>query len=128
MLLPVQWDDWSEAVRSGEIMSRVRIGFKVDAFRGYGGNVLAVIFPAVIPGTIGPSLVTTLIESEKTLLAAGVPSFYALVVAEPKRGIAQALATVRYLIDPKWRRLKREFRARFGNASLITPEEDAFRT
>jgi SAM-dependent methyltransferase len=128
MLLPVQWDDWSEAVRSGEILSRVRIGFRVDALRGYGGNVLAVIFPAVIPGTIAPSIVTTLIESERTLLAAGVPSFYALVVAEPKRGIAQALAAARYWIDPKFRRIKREFRARFGNGSLITPEEDVFRT
>lgn len=110
MLMPIQWDDLSEAMRSGEIVSRIRIGFRIDAFRGYGGNVLSVIFPSVIPGSLEPSLVSALIESEKALLAGGVPPFYALIVARPKRGIAWALAAARYLIDPKLGRIVRMLR------------------
>ncbi len=127
MLMPVQWDDLSEAVRSGEIVSRVRIGFRIRAFRGYGGNILAVFFPAMIPGKYGPPVVETLIESERSILAAGVPSFYALVVAEPKRGIAGAWASLRYLTDPKLRRIARELRVRLGSGRIAAPEEDAFR-
>jgi SAM-dependent methyltransferase len=127
MLMPVQWDDWTEAVRSGEILSRVRVGFHIRALRGYGGNVLAVLFPAMIPGTFESAIVQTLIEAEKAILTAGVPPFYSLVIAEPKRGMAGAFATLRYLVDPKLRRITREFRARFGSGRLVAPEEDIFR-
>jgi len=44
---PVQHEDPSEAIRSGDILSRIFIGFDVDEFRGYGGNLLAMLFPVL---------------------------------------------------------------------------------
>jgi SAM-dependent methyltransferase len=122
MGLPVQWDDASEAVRSGEIESRIRAGFDVEHFQGYGGNVLAVMFPSTVAGSLTPELVETLIETEKRVLAGGAPSFYALIAARPKRGLAGLLATLRYLADPKLRRVQRQLLGR-----LSAPEEDRFR-
>jgi len=127
LLLPVQWDDPSEALRSGEILSRLRIGFEIRDIRGYGGNVLAVLFPAILPGRVPPALVDALIGSERELLAGGAPHFYAVVVAKPKRGIASGLAWIRYLIDPKYRRIRRELRLRFGSGRRYEAEEDVFR-
>src|SRR6185436_8556715 len=43
--LPVQPDDPSEAIRSGEILEQLTLGFRVEAVRGYGGNLLSIIYP-----------------------------------------------------------------------------------
>src|SRR6185369_5675070 len=43
--VPVQPDDPSEAIRSAEIMEQLRIGFRVQAMRGYGGNLISVLVP-----------------------------------------------------------------------------------
>jgi SAM-dependent methyltransferase len=122
MGLPVQWDDASEAVRSGEIESRIRVGFRIEHSRGYGGNLLAVMFPSTVAGSLTPELVENLIEAEKQVLAGGAPPFYALMVARPRRGLAGALAALRYLADPKLRRIQRRLLGR-----LSAPEEERFR-
>ena len=127
LLVPVQWDDWTEALRSGEILSRLHIGFRIDAFAGYGGNLLGILFPQMIPGKVPESLVTRLIEAEKALLASGAPHFHAIMVAKPKRGTAALAATARYLIEPKIRRIRRELRLRYGTKLRYEPEEDVFR-
>ena len=126
LLLPVQWDDWSEAVRSGEIVSRLRIGFRIDAFAGYGGNLLGIFFPQMKPGRVPEWLVAKLIEAERALLDSGAPHFHALIVAEPKRGAAALAAAARYAVEPKARRIRRELRVRRGKPRA-EPEEDVFR-
>jgi len=122
MGLPVQWDDPTEAVRSGEMESRIRVGFEIEHFQGYGGNVLAVMFPSTKAGSLSPAIVRSLIEAEKQVIAGGAPHYYALIVARPKRGVAGALARLRYLADPKLRRIQRQILGR-----LSAPEEDRFR-
>lgn len=119
--LPIQDDDPSEAIRSSEILPQLRIGFEIDALRGYGGNILSVLFPLLRAPS--DELVRQLIEAEREVLRAGEPSFYALIVARPKRGVAAivasaryrgvsaAIAGVRYFVGPKLARLRRRARA-----------------
>lgn len=126
MPLPIQWDDLSEAVRSGEILSRLKVGFRIRDFRGYGGNVLAVFFPAMRPG-IPPAIVASLLNAEKSLLAAGAQPFYAVMILEPKRGLARALAELRYLVEPKSRRVAWELARRRKEPRIYAAEEDRFR-
>jgi len=101
--LPIQQDDPSEAVRSGEIEPLLRVGFDVLARRPYGGTLLAVLLPnmklsevdAVLPYCIG---------CERALLAAGMPSYYAVIVARPKRRLRKTLALIRYAARASRRR------------------------
>lgn len=92
--LPIQADDPSEAIRSGEIMDRLRIGFDVKAVRGYGGNLLSVLYPSV-DFERAPGGIERVIEEEKRILEGGAAPFYAVVVARPKLGAegARALST-----------------------------------
>lgn len=107
--LPVQYDDLSEATRSAEIISRVKIAFEVTEMRSYGGNILAVLYAGLNLNTAPDEWVRTMIRAEETLLASGEPPFYALVVARPKRGLAtKAYARVRYFFEPKVKRVMRE--------------------
>ena len=109
---PVVLQDPSEAFRSSEIVPQLRIGFDVVAFRGYGGNLLAPIVPAVDWNLAPPGLLERLIESERDLLASGAAPFHALIVARPKRRTAKLLASWRYFTEPKLKRIGREVRAR----------------
>ncbi|HEV2721181.1 MAG TPA: class I SAM-dependent methyltransferase [Thermoanaerobaculia bacterium] len=99
MPMPVQWDDPSEAVRSSEIVRRLRVGFHIDHFRGYGGNILAVLFPAL--SRVDPPLLHELLEHEKAAIAAGEPHFHAVIVAHPAAGLRRAIARARYFVEPK---------------------------
>ena len=111
--LPVQYDDESEAIRSNEIMSRLRIGFDIEAFRGYGGNVMAVMFPNLRPEKISDEAVDVMIRSERALLKAGDPHFHAVIVARPRESIlSRSFSTLRYIAEPKLRRVAREIAAR----------------
>lgn len=111
--LPVEYDDPSEAVRSAEIVDQLRIGFDVQAFRGYGGNVLSVVFPQLVPAEISDAMLAGLIETEKRWLQQGDPHFHAIVVATPKRSAAARLAArLRYTVEPKLRRAAREISGR----------------
>jgi SAM-dependent methyltransferase len=121
--LPVQWDDLSEAVRSGEILSRLRIGFTIEHERGYGGNILAVLYPGLVPGQVSEQVEASLINAEQRLLSSGAPHYYAVVTARPKRGIRGAAAAVQYFLSPKLRRIQRELIGLIGGDRTQVPEE-----
>jgi hypothetical protein len=112
MPFPVQWDDPSEAVRSAEIVPQLRVGFSIDALRGYGGNILAPIFPALRAKKITPEMIRLLIEEDRRATAAGEAPFHAVIVAHPKRGLRSRIASVRYFVEPKVKWLLRGIRAR----------------
>jgi SAM-dependent methyltransferase len=109
--LPIQYDDLSEAIRSGEILSRLRIGYHIRQHRGYGGNVIAMMFPDIAVELLTDDLVEALIASDRSMIRSGAPSFHAIIVAEPKRGILDRLVAIcRYLAEPKLMRIGRELR------------------
>lgn len=110
---PIQVDDPSEAIRSGEIREQLAIGFRLEHDRGYGGNLLAVILPSLDLARTEPATIDRLIELEGARIAAGEPDFYAVLVARPKVGFRRALASVRYFLEPKAKRVVRELRSRF---------------
>ncbi len=114
--LPIQPDDPSEALRSGEIMKELRVGFEIDSYHPYGGNLLSVLFPFVDwRGSDGAALIGRLIEAERRLLADGQESFHAVIVARPKRGFAGWFARGRYFFVPKAKRVLTETRRRLSS-------------
>jgi SAM-dependent methyltransferase len=90
---PIQADDPTEAIRSSAIEPALRIGFDIVARRPYGGTLLSILLPQL--RSIGEALPYA-IACERALLAAGVPSFYALLVATPKRGSRKIVSLMRY--------------------------------
>ena len=110
---PIQDDDPSEAIRSGEIRTQLAVGFDVEHDRGYGGNALAVLVPSLRPEATDEALVARVVAFEDELLARGEPHFYAVLTARPKRGLRGAAAGARYFVEPKLKRLGRELRALF---------------
>lgn len=121
LALPIHPDDPSEAIRSSEILPRLDVGFRILERRDYGGTLLSVLFPSVRWDAAPSTLVEEMIAAEKALLAAGHPSFHAIVVAAPKRGLRAVKARAHYFIAPKLRRLRWEIRKR-----LHPDEEIAF--
>ncbi len=109
--LPIQADDPSEAIRSSEILEQLGIGFDVREFRGYGGNLLSVLYPAV---DFDRTPIEEIIAEEARLLRGGQQTFYAVIVAAPKRGAAKLAASARYFTEPKLKRIGRELRTRFS--------------
>ncbi|MEM9557131.1 MAG: class I SAM-dependent methyltransferase [Acidobacteriota bacterium] len=86
--LPVDWRDPSEAVRSAEIVPVVSDYFEIIEQRDYGGNLLAVTYPWLDLTGCDPAahhaVLTSLLDAEDTLLAAGAPSYYTVLVAAPR--------------------------------------------
>jgi SAM-dependent methyltransferase len=111
--LPIQPDDPSEALRSGEIMEQLKIGFDVESLRGYGGNLLSVLFPVIDWRRAPEELMAELMAKEDKMLTIE-PSYYAIVVARPARGLRKLYALWRWFLEPKLKRIAREVRARFG--------------
>lgn len=107
--LPIQPHDPSEAIRSSEIIPELQVGFDVAAQRGYGGNVVSVMYGFL---HITDPLVEQLIAEEERVLAAGDPPLMAVLIARPKRGLRGAVAKARYFVVPKVKRIGREVRAR----------------
>lgn len=113
--LPIQPDDPTEAVRSSEIEQRLGIGFDVVARRPYGGSLLSVILPNVRLDRLDEGTLSLLIGCERALLAAGMSSFYAVIVARPRRGVRRMWSKIYYLGAMALRRLSaltQRFRAR----------------
>ena len=104
---PIVYEDPSEAVQSGAIREQLAIGLEIVAERGYGGNLLSVMCPAVWWERADPGQLQRLIEAERAELAAGELSYYMLILARPKGGIARAMASLRYVIEPKLKRIRR---------------------
>ena len=50
------------------------------------------------------------IIEEQKLIAGGQRSFYALIIATPKRGLRKLIASIRYFAEPKLKRVVRELR------------------
>lgn len=101
--MPIQHEDPSEAIRSDEIVSRLAIGFELEQFRGYGGNLLAMMFPDLDVPRLTDAHVEALIRAEDALIAAGDPHFHAVMVWRPKRGAAAgAIASLRYSLEALW--------------------------
>jgi len=108
--MPIQEEDPSEAIRSADIFSRLVIGFDIEQFRGYGGNILAMMFPDLVVPLLSDEQVDMLIRTEKSLLHGGDTHFHAIITARPKRGVRRLIANVRYKIEPRFPRLFRELR------------------
>lgn len=108
--MPIVYGDPSEAVQSGQIRGQLRVGFDVLAERGYGGNVLSIMCPAVWWERADPEQLDRLIAAERAELAGGADSYYMLLLARPKQGIGQALASLRYRLEPKLKRVGRMLR------------------
>ena len=111
--LPIQEDDPSEAIRSGEIMRQLAVGYRVETFKGYGGNVLTLLYPEIHWDRAEPSLLEALIERDRAATRTARP-FCAVVVAHPKRGIPGLIASARYFVEPKLRRIRFELLRRMG--------------
>ncbi len=89
---PVNDEDPTEAVASSSIRPSVARRFRVLEDRGYGGNLLAVIYgnlrrPSENPPS--PALefdaaVARLLEAEEAILRRGEPSYHAVIVATPR--------------------------------------------
>jgi len=92
---PIQADDPTEAIRSSAIEAALRIGFDILARRPYGGTLLSILLPQLrsIEGALPYA-----IGCERALLAAGMPSFYAVIVARPKDGLRKFAAMIRYCL------------------------------
>src|SRR2546427_6281439 len=106
--LPIHPIDPSEAIRSSEIISQLTHGFRILEQRNYGGSLLSVLFSAV-DWTKETSIdVADMIAVEKELLREGMPSYHAIIVARPKRGVFRWYALLRYFVAPKLRRVRWE--------------------
>jgi SAM-dependent methyltransferase len=107
--LPIQADDPSEAIRSSEIIEQLAPGFEIE-MRGYGGNLLSVLYP-LIDWTRAPSdLLPRLIEQDRAMAKSG--SYYAVAIGRPARGLRKRYALTRWLIEPKAKRVLFELRRR----------------
>jgi SAM-dependent methyltransferase len=110
---PIQVDDPTEAIRSSEIEPQLRIGFEVVARRPMGGTLLALLMPQLRIELLTPAIIERLINRERALLAGGMPSYYAIIVARPKRGMRKTWARLRYFIEPKAKAQRIKLRRRF---------------
>jgi SAM-dependent methyltransferase len=100
--MPIQNEDPSEAIRSSEILSRLVIGFNVEELRGYGGNIMAMLFPDLHVERLTDETVRSMLAVETALIEGGARHFHAVIVARPKRGAASLFADFRYRIEEKF--------------------------
>ena len=109
---PIQADDPSEAIRSGEILRQLAVGFDVEVLVPYGGNVLSVLYPNARWSAIPRESVERLIAADEQAVKSDGP-YYAVIVARRKSTLSSLVARSRYWLEPKLRRLRFEIRRRF---------------
>jgi hypothetical protein len=80
----------------------------VEALRGYGGNLLAVLYPLIDWSRAPDDLLPRLIEQDRAMASSG--SYYAVIVARPVRGLRKLYASSRWFIEPKGKRVMVELR------------------
>ncbi len=97
---PIQLDDPSEAIRSSEIEPQLSIGFDIVGRQPYGGGILSVLLPSLNLDALDEVRLQELIERDRS-----APEYYALIAAEPKRGLRGWLARGRYWLEPKLKRV-----------------------
>lgn len=105
---PIVYDDPSEAVQSGSIRKQLAVGFEVVGERGYGGNLLSLMCPAVWWEHADAGQLQRLIDAERRELAGGAHPYYMLILARPKRH--RRVPSLRYMIEPKVKRIGRLLR------------------
>ncbi len=85
---PIDRSDPSEAVRSSEIVAVLEHHFSIVERHDYGGNLLALIHPHLrwdkLSQPEGLRTMEQLIAAERRLLDDGAPSFYTVLIAEPR--------------------------------------------
>jgi SAM-dependent methyltransferase len=111
LLYPIQADDPSEAIRSGEILGQLAAGFQTAEFRGYGGNILALLYPEVRWEQAPEELLRHLVEADAAV-AQRRGAYYAVIVARPRKGLSRLFAALWYAsratwLRHRWRRLTR---------------------
>lgn len=77
-------------------MGAVRVGFRIAAARGYGGNILSVLYPNLRSEELTDAMVAKLIALDRDQVVRDERSYYSVIVARPKRGIARWLASRNY--------------------------------
>ncbi len=90
---PINLEDPTEAIASSRIRTAIRGEFELLHERGYGGNLLSVIYPNLRrPGHDPPSpradfdaAVTRLLDEEDRMLGRGEQSYNAVILATPRR-------------------------------------------
>ena len=85
-------------------MEQLAIGFRVEAMRGYGGNLLSVLYPYFDWKQAPDDLVQRLMIEEDKMLT-NEPSYYAVVLARPARWPERLYALARWFFEPKWKRV-----------------------
>lgn len=113
--MPVQVEDPSEAIRPSEILPLLRIGFSIEEFRGYGGNILAMLFPDLLVERLSDAHVDAMIAAEGAMIAAGAAPYHAVIVARPKGGVPAAVADLRYAVARRVAPVARPVRAFVGS-------------
>jgi SAM-dependent methyltransferase len=89
---PINEEDPTEAVASSRILAAVKREFEIRELRGYGGNLLSVIYANLRRPTQDPpspradfdAAVSRLLEAEDALASRGVSPYHAVVLAVPK--------------------------------------------
>ena len=66
------------------------------AFRGYGGNLLSVLFPNLRRDALSDEVVAALIEADRVKTARDGMPYYAVIVARPRRLFARRRALRAY--------------------------------
>lgn len=90
---PINHEDPTEAVASSQILPAVRRYFDVELQKGYGGNLLALLYPNLLRPVPGDhegaarfdSAIARLLRSEDRLLARGRESLHTVLLARPRR-------------------------------------------
>ncbi len=98
--MPPVEGDCARATRSGDVARLIRTGFRVEAVRPYGGDLIAPLATSVDWSRLP--------EADLQRLAAGSGAgggHYALTVARPRTGWPRRLAGMRYRIGPRIRRI-----------------------
>lgn len=114
--LPIQADDPSEAVRSGEIEEQLAVGFDLLARRDYGGAILSVLFPNIDANAADESVLDQLIAADRAMLERG-NSYHAVMVLRAKRGLSGAVARANYFFVPKYRGVRLRVAHKLGRES-----------
>lgn len=110
--MPIQEEDPSEAIRSDEILSRLLAAFDIEHLRGYGGNILAMLFPDLHVERLTDDQVQAMINAERALFASGAAHFHAVIVARKKRTTPKRLlGRARYAVEERLPRVTQEARA-----------------
>jgi SAM-dependent methyltransferase len=89
---PINYEDPTEAVASSDILPAIEREFGTLERRDYGGNLLSVIYgnlwrPSQRPETTRADFdgaVARLLDAEDRLLAAGEPTYHAVLLAAPR--------------------------------------------